>query len=128
MNYYPFHIGEPYQTKLLELMKARDEATTSPDRARINSRIRAVRIRAAQEKGTHTDAEWAARIAQFSCRCVCCGLQLTPSTVRKDHIKPIYQGGSDGVDNLQPLCEQCNSSKGPESFDWAAYRMEHGFK
>lgn len=40
----------------------------------------------------------------------------------KDHVIPLYQGGSDGVDNIQPLCVECNSSKGAEDFHWLAYR------
>jgi len=36
----------------------------------------------------------------------------------KDHIKPIYQGGSDSIDNIQPLCSKCNLSKGNEIIDF----------
>jgi len=46
----------------------------------------------------------------------------------KDHIVPIYRGGSDGLENLQPLCRECNTQKGPEVFNWAAYRDAHGFE
>ena len=52
--------------------------------------------------------------------CVRCG--ATDAEIVKDHIVPIYQGGSDGIDNIQPLCLRCNSSKGPESMDW---RLAH---
>jgi 5-methylcytosine-specific restriction endonuclease McrA len=32
--------------------------------------------------------------------------------ITKDHILPRSQGGPDTFDNLQPMCEQCNSKKG----------------
>lgn len=59
-------------------------------------------------------------------RCVRCGCvpMVRPC---KDHITPICIGGSDHISNLQPLCRECNSSKGPESFNWLEYRQEHGF-
>lgn len=36
----------------------------------------------------------------------------------KDHIEPVYSGGSDAIDNLQPLCRTCNSAKGPDTTDY----------
>ena len=111
----------------LEAMKLRDVAKTSFDKSRANGAIRAIRLRAARAKGTHTEAQWLAYVAAFGCRCVMCGDGLDAGQVQKDHIVPIYQGGSDGMENLQPLCQPCNGSKGPDSFDWAAYRMENGF-
>lgn len=88
-------------------------------------RRRADRLSAARQLGTHTAEEWAALVARFAGRCVRCGIR--PHAVEKDHIKPLYQGGSDGIDNLQPLCARCNCAKGPETTNWAAYRDAHGF-
>ena len=88
-------------------------------------RIRSQRLAAARTLGTHTDAEWRALVDRFGGRCVRCG--RTPHAVEKDHIKPLYRGGGGAIDNLQPVCAWCNCSKGPESFNWVAYRDEHGF-
>jgi 5-methylcytosine-specific restriction endonuclease McrA len=33
------------------------------------------------------------------------------SVITKDHILPLHHGGSDLIDNIQPLCYQCNFKK-----------------
>lgn len=75
---------------------------------------RSQRLAAARAIATHTKAEWLALVDACGNACVRCGA----AGVVKDHIIPIYQGGSDGIDNLQPLCKSCNSSKGPENKDF----------
>ena len=42
-------------------------------------------------------------------RCVTCGTHLNLSV---DHIEPVSKGGSDDLDNLQTMCQPCNSRKG----------------
>ena len=79
----------------------------------------------ARKLGRHTKAEWLALCAEFDQRCVRCGLK--DYHIDKDHIVPLYLGGSDGLDNIQPLCARCNASKTGESTNWAAYRRQHGF-
>jgi 5-methylcytosine-specific restriction endonuclease McrA len=128
VNYYPFHIGEPWQSELNEAFAHREAATTSAAKSRANAWIRSVRLQAARAKGTHTESEWLRMVSAFQCRCVMCGAQMEASEIQKDHIIPIYQGGSDGIENLQPLCRPCNTSKGPDTFDWVSYRVEHGFE
>jgi uncharacterized protein YdaU (DUF1376 family) len=75
---------------------------------------RAQRLAAARAIAKHTAAEWNALNDACGNACVRCGA----AGVVKDHITPIYQGGSDGIENLQPLCTRCNSSKGPENKDF----------
>jgi len=94
------------------------------DLKRLNQRKRKRRLDAARKKGSHTKEQWEALKAEFG-RCVRCGTD--EYFLFKDHIIPIYQGGSDGVDNLQPLCAFCNTSKGAENFNWAEYRRAHGW-
>lgn len=47
-------------------------------------------------------------------RCLRCG---ATGRLQKDHIVCLYRGGSDAITNLQPLCNRCNSSKGPCTID-----------
>ena len=68
----------------------------------------------AREKGRHSKEEWASLLEICGNVCVKCG---RPDVV-KDHITPIYAGGSDAIDNLQPLCVPCNGGKGPDSTDY----------
>ena len=54
-------------------------------------------------------------IALYGNRCLCCGAE-TALTV--DHVIPLARGGSDLLDNKQPLCKSCNSSKGVKTVDY----------
>lgn len=90
-----------------------------------HSRLRAARMALARFRGRHTKEEWEALKAEFNHRCVRCGRE--GYNLERDHIKPVYQGGSDGIDNIQPLCAWCNTAKGPETTNWANIRRERGF-
>lgn len=86
----------------------------NPELKKQNQAKRAIRLKAARKKGRHTRHEWAALVRVLGGICVRCSKALP---IQKDHIVPIYQGGSDSIDNLQPLCLRCNYSKGPEDVD-----------
>lgn len=68
-----------------------------------------------QNAGTYTNAEWNELCARYNHRCLCCG-ESRPLTI--DHIVPISQGGSNTIDNLQPLCRSCNSRKNNRVIDY----------
>lgn len=59
--------------------------------------------------GKHTREDWNRVKESFNNCCAHCGnaVKLT-----KDHIIPISKGGTDNIDNIQPLCISCNSRKG----------------
>ena len=44
------------------------------------------------------------------CR-ICAGRGLVVAAYHVDHIQPKTQGGTDDLDNLQPLCHSCHSAK-----------------
>ncbi len=92
---------------------------------RLRAEIRNQRVRDARARGTHSEDEWVELVARFDGRCVICG--CNKERMEKDHILPLYMGGSDAIGNLQPLCRACNASKGPSTFNWAEYREAYGF-
>lgn len=79
--------------------------------------IRSKRLADARQKGSHTPDEWLAVVRYHDGLCAKCNAEVIGGTPTKDHIIPIYQGGSDAIENLQPLCRQCNSSKGSDTTD-----------
>ena len=91
-----------------------------------NVRLRQMRRLAAKLRGDHTAIEWTELVREFVGRCVRCGAQ--GERLEKDHITPIYQGGSEHIGNLQPLCKTCNTAKGPENYNWVDHRSRrNGF-
>lgn len=66
-------------------------------------------------QGTHTSAEWIALRAWFGNRCACCG---ATRRLEADHVIPLSRGGSDEIENIQPLCRSCNSSKATDTTDY----------
>lgn len=65
--------------------------------------------------GTHTAAEWATLCEHYGNLCLCCG-QSKPLTA--DHIVPVSKGGGSSIENIQPLCKGCNSSKQAKTVDF----------
>ncbi len=64
--------------------------------------------------GTHEKWEWWRLLRYYGKACAQCGSRRR---IHKDHIVPVSKGGSNGLDNLQPLCESCNLSKGGKTAD-----------
>lgn len=75
-----------------------------------NHRRRAVKKNA---PGNFTADEWAAVKAAHGYRCVACKKPETMFDVLTvDHKIPLTKGGTNDAGNIQPMCLQCNSSKG----------------
>lgn len=67
--------------------------------------------RYAREKGaigSHTLEEWDALKDSYGNVCAYCGKS---KKLTKDHIIPLSKGGTDYIENIQPLCRNCNSKK-----------------
>ena len=92
---------------------------TKQDRLERARSERQGRLLSARENGIHTDEQWQAMLAWAGNACVKCSVPfsaLDPAT--KDHIIPLVNGGDDSIQNIQPLCLVCNSTKGANTADY----------
>lgn len=79
-------------------------------------------VRRARERagdGSVTAQEWEALKKFYNYTCLCCKRREPEIKLTLDHVKPLFVGGSNTIDNVQPLCGSCNSSK---STKWIDYR------
>ena len=85
-----------------------------------NARRETYNDRKARNGGRHTRAQWLAKLAECDkCpRCDRAWSEVPPrpnkryrNTWTKDHIIPLFRGGSDDISNIQPLCYQCQFRK-----------------
>lgn len=76
---------------------------------------RRYRVRKQGAIGKYTVSEWRKLCAQYDYRCLCCNER---KKLTADHIVPISKGGGNSIDNIQPLCQSCNSRKGARTIDY----------
>ena len=56
-------------------------------------------------------------LARDSYRCLMCGVSSSQGArLHVDHIRPVVTGGTDELDNLGTLCDNCNLGKGTHTF------------
>ena len=68
--------------------------------------------------GSHTMDEFYDLCAEFEDHCLLCLQKHDRSKLTIDHVVPLCDGGSDGIENLQPLCMTCNRAKATVTMDY----------
>ena len=61
--------------------------------------------------GVHTCDDWDNLKAQYNWTCPRCGKSEPEIKLTEDHIIPLSKGGSNNIENIQPLCKSCNCWK-----------------
>jgi 5-methylcytosine-specific restriction endonuclease McrA len=69
------------------------------------------RIKKLNNGGSHTFGEWELLKKQYNYTCPSCGEKEPEIKLTEDHIIPLDKGGSDYIENIQPLCRSCNCKK-----------------
>ena len=84
-------------------------------RRRYLDQVRAHNHRRRAASGSYTVSEWQALLLYYDGKCLCCG---TTENIQVDHVVPLSKGGTNTIDNLQPLCKACNRQKMTKTIDY----------
>jgi HNH endonuclease len=76
-------------------------------------RLRSSTLSTPQNRESLTKSQKNKLFEQYNFACAVCGKVVTPglSGLQSDHKKPLSRGGSNNLDNWQPLCSRCNVGK-----------------
>lgn len=103
---------EAWKAKNIDKVREQDKARMrqwakdNPGRHRANcERHHGLELAA---EGPYTGDQWQTLLSLCDNKCLKCG---TIEDIEADHIIPLSKGGSNTIDNIQPLCKSCNCSK-----------------
>jgi 5-methylcytosine-specific restriction endonuclease McrA len=99
--------------------KVRLQSKRKRQRAKSRERIRSTNARRYRATGSHTLRDVSRQYALQDGCCFWCDVSLR-GVFEKDHLIPLFRGGSDGPENLVIACRKCNRSKSAKlPLDWA---------
>lgn len=103
-------------------LRAYREANPAPERF-----TRAQYMDHARALGTHTEAEYWAKVRACRGHCEYCGKRIGLYEFHGDHMTPVSRGGSDAIDNIAVCCKGCNLEKNTMTAnEYRAYRARRG--
>ena len=99
--------------KVYQARKSKEWKKKNPEKVAHNNFLRGKRLREAE--GSFTLGEWELLKKQYGYLCPDCGRKEPFNQhyiwLTRDHIIPLIKGGSNYIENIQPLCFECNSRK-----------------
>ncbi len=106
--------NERYKAHSLEYNREYSRAHPERNAQNFNNR----RARKQQAGGSFTSKEWLELCIRYHYTCLCCKRREPGITLTVDHVIPLSKGGSNSIENIQPLCLECNLRKGTNTKDY----------
>jgi len=107
-----------------EKVKLYSRNSISRNRVRIYHTNRQYAARRRGSQGTYTLVEWEQLKQTYDFTCPQCFRSEPEITLTRDHKIPLILGGTNQIDNIQPLCFSCNCSKGKKIW-FASYPINY---
>ncbi len=113
-----WNVENPERTKahmLSYYYRRRGSSTERPQGDQPSQKVAKVQRLRARYRGLeehYTASEWDTLLLCTGGVCAACG---RVGKLEVDHVVPLSVGGSNTIDNLQPLCKPCNARKGAQT-------------
>lgn len=108
-KYNPEKEHEYYlKNKERKAINSKNWIKNNPERHKLLLKSRRHSLRAA---GKFPKNEWIKKLVELHYKCQICFKSEPEVKITIDHIIPLKRGGTNDIDNLQPLCLSCNSRK-----------------
>ena len=93
------------------IARSKKWAENNPEKVRQAKTNNLRKRRAARHagRGSFTAQEFRELCERYGNKCLACG--DTEAVLEADHVVPLTRGGSDSINNIQPLCGSCNRKK-----------------
>lgn len=103
--------NKEWNEKNKKYKKEHNDQYRSNNREKVNFWKRQYGYKKRFSGGSHTLGEWDLLKKQYNYTCPSCGKKEPEIKLTEDHIIPLSKGGSNNIENIQPLCKSCNSKK-----------------
>jgi 5-methylcytosine-specific restriction endonuclease McrA len=110
-----------YRERMKDHRKAYNAAWKKANKDKVNLQNHRRRVNLEVGGGHYTPQQWERLKRKYGHRCLCCREKDVALTV--DHVRPVSRGGSNDIGNIQPLCFDCNNSKGTKTVDYRPKRV-----
>lgn len=117
-----YRLAHLEETRASSRKRGKEHYRLYPEKRKAYFHTRRARVK--QADGEFTPRQWRALCREHDYTCLCCGQRQPFAKLTVDHVIPLARGGSNDIDNIQPLCLRCNLVKGTKTIDYRPNRRQ----